>query len=293
MDITSFVLGLQKGKSMGGSGGGSLPDGVYFSHATNLKASSDRPYIFELNGVKYCIVNNTSSNMTYTFYKWENNEWVIALDTFLGSSYADFNPFGGYSGRIEYNGKYHFFGSEKSSHYVFDGTTITRMADLPYTNYNDAVAVFNGNLLIPLMSSGYNGGYLHQWNEATDTWTKIGSEQVGRLFVVNGELYGWDTALTDSANFVKYENGTFTTVMPNPYKQTQYIKVYNGFVYLLGNSPTVNSSYNYKQIWKVDLNNLTSKCVGELITSSSSLTRKTVLSHSTTESISRRPPLAS
>ena len=150
MDMTSFLVGYKKGMGSGGGtggggtgGGGSLPAGVYYKESEIGRPGTYNQRIFELNGEKYAVMNQNTTNSVVDFYKYTNGAWTKILssfDTSLGrmSSTHSVNA---------YHGKAHFAGSSMKAHIVFDGTTAVKCNALPTTCYYDSMCVFDDKLM--------------------------------------------------------------------------------------------------------------------------------------------------
>ena len=238
MDIQSFLIGLQAGKNAGGdtggdTGGGLLPAGAYWEILDIRRVGSYGQRFVNFNGELFAMYDNYSGSASFvSIHKYSENTgtWTKVSD----SPYTTWNN--SYSlCCVEHNGKLHFTGGETKVHIVFDGSTLTRLTDLP--NYVAYASSFVQNDTLKTYS--YYDGKVYAWDEATDTWTEeavIGSKYEYREFYnVNGTVYS-----LMQKKLYSYTNGVLTQVnqLSESVKTTFGISIGN-CLYL------VESKYNY------------------------------------------------
>lgn len=184
----------------GGSGGGLLPAGVYWEIDKIATPTIYSNRWFAYNDELCAIANATSgSTNTVNVFKLVDGAWskIVSdqsLYVFAGPTGWDY---------VNYNGKIHIIGADKKTHYVFDGSAITRINDLPAAIYRYATFVHESKL----KAYSWGDGNVYVWDESADTWTiesKIGNAYVNNQFVtVDGVAY-----YLSGTSLFKYENGT-------------------------------------------------------------------------------------
>ena len=258
MDITSFLLGYESGKTTGGGGsggGGSLPAGLYWTGA-GIKNATDyyQQFPFTFKGELYCFKGlsgtgsaSSADYLCYDICKYTDGAWTTVVSKAKNST-------GNIRG-VEFNGKVHFI-NEYKTHYIFDGTTYTTAANLPVysTDTGGSVAfVHNGVLKF----STYKGAVLiYAWDEATDTWTEecqIASGESYSYFynffgVVDGEAYfQMKDASTGKYNIYRYTGSSHELVCEDiGYSGFSEMFAYDGCLYgtYYGNKTTPSNVYS-------------------------------------------------
>lgn len=233
--------------NVAGSGGGSLPAGVYLSKSPINPPNNNRQKRFMYNGELYVGVGGGKfDGYLQTIYKWDGSSWVsIVTDSGsygVGNAYIDVDDFQ----IAEYNGKLHVFSGKR--HAIFNGTTFVASTELAGAAY----PVVYQNKLMVLCSDNKT---LYEWNESSSTWTTITtfSASYDYPFVVNGELYFYK-----SYKLYKYENGTMTevgSVSRYPLKRV----VVNNHLYTIYDGWT-----DYSKILKFDFTTNTEIEVGQI-----------------------------
>lgn len=232
-DPMSFVIGQQAGKSGGSSGGGgSLPAGAYWKQIQPLVPVNKEHIFFVFNDVLY-LCTKTSDGSGFAIYKFSDEKYTFVTqvtNTYLYPTIA-----------CELNGKVHLFVSNASYHYVFDGTTITKMSNLSGSPYSGDFFVFNGTIYASYLNDTY------QWNESSDTWTVSDlfpsgykAENKGIFLVHNNELYSIGDNIT-SKQICKYENQSMVKILDMPvYASGSTVSYEKGKVYYIHDvfSPT-------------------------------------------------------
>ena len=171
MDVLSYVIGVQAGKKSGGGsggsgggGGGALPPGVYYENdGMGIPRARDKSF-FPFNGNTYCLsADNAASayKAGTTIYRYDGASWVSVVATPDMSYSAAQGPYAFFGGEL--NGKIHIKASK--THYVFDGTTLTKLNDLPS---GELKLFIDGGKLMGTYSNNY-----YEWDETTDAWTLI------------------------------------------------------------------------------------------------------------------------
>lgn len=164
-----------------GSGGGSLPAGVYWQQIEPYAPYNFSNYFFTFQG-NLCVISKTASSAdTYVVYRHDGDVWTAISGT-ITLLYAP-------NWVIERNGKLHIFCG--TSHYIYGGSTTTRKENTPGS---DSYCERNGDLFAYKYGSV---SLLYRWDEGTDTWTDSGlvkqtSYTDGELFFHNDELYRYD-----------------------------------------------------------------------------------------------------
>ena len=217
-----------------GSGGGSLPAGLYWEHANTKRLSKFTQRQFTFNGDIYLFsVPYTGSGSDIIAYKLTDGDWInVVPQTRLYTSMI--------GGKMtEYDGKLHLFTNK--IHYVFDGTSFTRLNDLP-ENVVSCV-VFNGQLL----THSNDNEKIYVWDKSADAWNLYAETGTGRyrshyMFVYNGELYSYL-----SKNFYKLTDGKWVHNNVTTEKSYTFLYAFNGVCYLYH-----NGANNALQIAKYD-----------------------------------------
>lgn len=262
MDILSFILGYQKGKSQGGDLG-NLKRGIYFEFLTNLPKASAYHRFFEYDGGLYLYVVTSTSTKTADIYKYENNEFTL-VTTFTNTAICGTWEM---SNGVEWNGKCYF--EQLGKLLVWDGTNMTVANDsLPFDDDGEhymTLAVYNDELYG--FSTGTNGVSMYKINADysttlvnTYTITNVKSQSnTGAWFNVNNDVFmiAYVTTLEDTRN--KYWLCKFNGNEFEPYVRfdesitsTSYAvvddKLYMGY----------KSGSGYGYIYEADLTNKTS-----------------------------------
>lgn len=208
----------------GGSGGGSLPAGVYLEHI-NVKAPNKYyQWWFELNGDLYCIHIPYAGNGTAkAALKYVDGAWIeVVASTSLSTSVKP---------EFVHNGKLHICGEENVVHWTFDGSAFTRMSDIPNKIASNGMAAFNGTIYA---YSCYDGG-LYVWDEATDTWTleaTIGGKYAYYYpFVLNDELW-----FVKNEKVYKYSAGVLEEKATLDYAANNFFVKQECFYYINNNT---------------------------------------------------------
>lgn len=226
-DVLSFVMGQKVGKaSGGGTGGGSLPAGIYMTPYITGTNTQYPNRIFTLNGEIYTAgtVYYHDGNINFIL-KWNGSGWsTVAGSTASGASIIIGNNYACDS--IEFNGKRHFY--TYGRHYGFDGSSVIQYADVNSSiNFSSYYAVFNNELYIS------NAGKLYRWNEADDTLTTLLTYDSSsypksyQIFATTKHLY-----VVWSALYI-YENGALNEVAATPNKFNATYKVIGNDVYYI------------------------------------------------------------
>lgn len=213
MDITSFVLGYNKGKASGGGsggggtggGGGAFAPGVYLK-ADYPKFPSKIPsaVLFELNGEIYLVQSVlTGTSGKQNMYKLVNGAWSLLLTEF---TYINETMYSVDTCAV-HNGKAHLW-TNKTHHLVFDGTTVTKLNDFPALVEGEMMASVNGVLYAYCKGNGS----IYTWNEAEDTWTLLAklnnkTYTLYYLLSVNNEL-----RIIDSKKYCKLTDGALEQI---------------------------------------------------------------------------------
>lgn len=227
MDITSFVLGYQKGKASGGSGGGgtgggSLPAGVYLSASPIKNPTTNRHKRFMFNGELYasCYPNTGSGNLR-TIYKWNGTAW----ETLLTSSSASTDIAGGGMDSVnwncaEFNGKLHMV--DGKYHYVFDGENLVRTTDCTGAS-ETTLCVWQGKLyLVDSHSSNTRG--LYEWDDDSSAWNTVTTFS---FYPGEGISYGDQLYCINGTTVYKYVDDTLTSWGNAPASMREYVCVGN------------------------------------------------------------------
>lgn len=218
------VIGTYSG---GGSGGGTLPAGLYLS-ASPIK--NPTPYIhrrFMFNGELYATsANMAGSGYMNVVYKWDGNAWTTILtntSTTAGVNNVKLDGTDWFA--AEYNGEMHFFDNVTSTrHYVFDGEQFAESTELPYSYYRCTPVIYQNKMIM----YSYSSGTLYEWDGSTwNAMAKISSNSYTDYFpfVVAGELY-----LSSSTTVYRYDDGVLTSIGTLPKSGSDWM-VLNGKAY--------------------------------------------------------------
>lgn len=220
------------------SGGGSLPAGLYWEQANMVFPSGISQFYYFTFANKLHCMGLTSTAETYNLYEINGNEFIEKATGLYILNVG--------SGPMEYNGKIHFLGGGGyTQHFVYDGTTLTKLNDVNYGAAKTDFFVYDGKLMYFYQNKFW------EWNEASDTWTrsttisKPSDVIVAKAFEANGEIY-----LLDYSNnkLFKYISGTFVEVgqFVNKYAYNLFTHI-DGFVYHL-----YSSSGSAINVYKLD-----------------------------------------
>lgn len=201
MDILSFALGMNAGKASGGGssgGGGALPAGTYFEQIEPIMPGTYFGKHFVFKDELYLWQKTVSSGSGCKYYKFANDQYTEILAT---DSYAE--PI---NTVVVLGDLVHMITG--TYHYVFDGSTQTRLNACP-KGWN-SVFVHNGELYGSYSSSSY----LYKWKPDTDEWVETDIPQllVGATFVFNGEIY----AIKYNKNLYQLKNGEYVQLCTAP-----------------------------------------------------------------------------
>lgn len=232
-----------------GSGGGSLPAGVYLSKSPIDPPNTNRQKRFWYNGELYVATGSVKGDGYATnIYKWNGSSWVTILTATgnygVGNAYIDVDDFK----IVEYNGKLHFFSGKR--HAIFDGTTLASSTALTYEAYP---FVYQNKLMVSEIGTKTN--ILYEWNESSSTWVvvkELSKYSSHQPFVINDELY-----LLNTQTIYKYENGNTSEII----KLSKYPNnriVINGCYYYM------NKKTHYITLYKIDFETNTEKEVGKI-----------------------------
>lgn len=211
-----------------GSGGGSLPAGVYLASSPVVSPTLFRQKRFMYNGDLYIGSGSVvGDGYLKTIYKWNGNAWDTVLSSTgsygVGDSYIDADDFL----IAEYDGKLHIFSG--SHHYIFDGTSITS-AERAGSSGTTKPFVHHNKLMV--IHSGTGNSVMREWDETSNTWAT--NEDLlatySNPFVLNGELYA--SRYNNGSKMYKYTNGGFveySDIVTAPLLNT----VINGKLYYL------------------------------------------------------------
>lgn len=232
VDIAGVVGTLTSGG--GGSGGGTLPAGIYLSGSPyGVNPTSNRHKWFNYNGETYAGANSTlGAGVLMYMYKWNGSKWEIVLSTTalngLGDANIDCQSFK----VVEYDGKAHFI--DNKYHAVFDGTTFVASTSVP--SGSAYPAVYEGKLY----AYSNNDYTLYQWDDITSTWSTVVtfSEEPTKAFSFNGELYFY---VYSDDGLYRYDNGTLTRIGTITHSVGNFLRV-NDSLYLT--EPRTNT-YDY------------------------------------------------
>lgn len=249
-DVLSFVMGQKAAGGSGGSGGGTLPAGVYLTSSPWPQPTNYRYKIYKLNGKIYAGSGNTTSAGYLNYwheYNEETNTWTelfaATSSNGIADSYLDsYNTVG-----VEYNGKLHIFSNKR--HAVFDGTTFVASTTLPADMPKPVV--HQGKLWV----ISDDNKKIYEWDETTATWTEKGafSFYPDNAFVVNDNLY-----VTNSTNVYRYnDDGTVSKVMTLSESLNKF--------FVIDNKVFAFRSFNQTpKLYKIDVSAGTETAIGRL-----------------------------
>lgn len=221
----------------GGSGGGSLPAGVYWDFLDISSPNNYKQTWIQYGGELYAVTfPYTGSGNDTNIYRRDETKWTQIITK------QNFNmvpPFVG--ARIVYNGKLHFVSSGTTNHAVFDGTTITKLSVMPeYADYTTNVFLYNGKIAV----KGCNTQTLYTWDEVTDTWMAepsvvFPSDAQYSCYFVN---VGSDIYCGIQKKLYKLENGVLSEVGQLSAYMANNVIYHNGYLYWVYNNIT---AYRY------------------------------------------------
>ncbi len=235
-------------------GGGGLPAGLYWeqTYTAPLHYNAKR-YI--LGGDLYLLQRTGTSNASspVNIYKLVNGTYTAVASNITHYYFTD---------GVEFNGKLHILAGDYSQHWIWDGSTMTALTNLPFSPSASCALVWNGELCAVNRSEGV----IYKWVEDGDTWEVTdfslgGKSMYGAFFVHNGEMYRYylkklylcDGAactevgsFTPSLNFLYYRNGSIYFYSGN-YMLTLYeYDIENAVLRTLGTTPFVYSPQMYE-----------------------------------------------
>ena len=235
-----------------GSGGGSLPAGVYWEQQAIKPPTEYYQCWFKLNGNLYCTsLNYKGAGNNPTFYKWNGSAWtqVIAATIMVATT--------GYEAIEEFNGKLHFGGGDYTKHMCWDGVSgsITNLNAMPGKVYNrNSMFVYKGKLMCFTCNDSATAG-LYEWDETSDTWTRVMVAQAYYYYFwlpVGDDLYS-----AYNKKIYKYENGALTQIGTLASSMKTLFTDGERFLY------TTTTSAGYLQpIYHYDFETNTSKIIG-------------------------------
>lgn len=234
-----------------GSGGGSLPAGVYLSKSPIDPPNKYTQKRFMYNGNLYLAGRtDTSAGPWMAIHRWDDstNAWVTVISTTSSTSGINNTSIDVFDFRTaEYNGLLHVFSGKY--HAIFDGTTVTKSTDAPASSAWPVI--YQGKLMVQCT----NNKILSEWDESSATWVTVAtfSSYYNYPIVVNGELY-----LYSLYKLYKYKDGELSeagSVSKIPQKSV----VVNGKLYTFGTGPSC-----YTPILEYDFVTNTEKEVGRI-----------------------------
>ena len=235
-----------------GSGGGSLPAGLYWEFGEFAPPNHYYQKWVVFNGVLYAFTRtNANAGNECNVYKLSDGKWTQIISS------KEVLAFGAVTGwnYVEFNGKIHMIGNEQKYHYVFDGTNITTKNNVSNQISNDAVFVQDGKL----KAYSYYDGNVYVWNETSDTWAveaTIGSKYQYYYFcAVDNTVYA-----IYSNWLYKYENGAKTSICACSVNRG--IVSYNSFLYVYGNNYNNNLNTFRSDWYKFDPSENQIKAIG-------------------------------
>ena len=229
VSVAGIVGSLSAG---GGSGGGSLPAGLYLEFGKHPVPNQYNQAWFKYNGELYAITGTTSTGGNYArVYKFSGGVW----NQIISSQFVDSLGYPSSWTYIEYAGKIHFFGRDKKYHYTFDGTTFGSYNQAP-NNISKKCAFIQDN---KLKVFSYSTNTVYVWDENTDTWTSEATLGASSIYFenVNGTIYA-----TDEKKLCIYENGALTQITEVTGAPYNYIVAHNSSLYFQTKSKTTAGS---------------------------------------------------
>lgn len=201
--VESHSVGIYQ--KVAGSGGGSLPAGVYLEIGKIFLPNQYLQRLFYYNGDLYALTNTiASAGDGYNVFKYSDGSWVSVISSgsktgFKGAHFWSY---------VEFDGKIHLLGCESKKHFVFDGTTISTLnANIPNNIAAGGVFVQDNTL----KAYSYYDGIVYAWDKSTDTWTveaTVGLKYNYIYFYFNeSEVYA-----TNQKTLYRYENGVLTEI---------------------------------------------------------------------------------
>lgn len=147
-----------------GSGGGSLPAGVYWEQLPGRKPYTYYNRFFEFKGERYAWISSASINGNPQYiYKYADGTYTQVATATYKNSIRDLSV-------VEYHGKVHFIGNDSTVHFTWDGSDATVSKNsLPASTYNNNAFVLDDTLYILTNSKGF-----YKWVEADDSWEAVG-----------------------------------------------------------------------------------------------------------------------
>ena len=277
-----------------GSGGGSLPAGVYWEQLAGNKPYNYQNKFFLFNDELY-LLTSTASNASADYavrkiLKFSGGEYV-EICTFT-DAYISGNI---YTAIVVFKGLVHFIGGDNKRHLTWNGgASVASKGNLP-VNVSSAVA-FDGKLYAYAAKEG-----LYVWDEDSDTWTScISSFPSGipgiqytycDLFVFENELYA-----VNSSYLYKYTDNNLAVITSlSKRKQSNGCPVIGTKLYFSPDSSGVCAVYTYdmadgtiSQLMArtpyIDTYNVWLELNGKLMISGGNNTQKTaIIMHEVTE----------
>lgn len=239
--------------NVAGSGGGSLPAGLYYMADSMPLPIRYGQRFFKYNGDLYLLANPAASGSNPRYlYKHENGAWTKLGDVPYSTLHIPFRP-------IEINGKLHFCaqggGGYNKKHSVYDGSTVVGLNDLP--NYVEGTSYFIQDEKLKAYS--YNDHNVYVWDEETDSWTSEanlgGSGEIRRYFTeYNGVMYCVNSS---DKSIYSYSGGKLT-----------YLRAVNFDNILSYDYDAFVGKYMYatenRKLYKVDVENGNVTKIGEM-----------------------------
>lgn len=229
----------------GGSGGGSLPAGVYLSAYPIAIGIATKHRFFFLNGELYATGTGIAGNGYLSYiYKWNGSSWTTVLSASSSTEGISGTTVDGVGYRaVEYNGKMHFI--DGVDHAVFDGSTFTNLNALP-AKETTSVCVYQNKVVVYQATTGS----MYEWDEVTDTWTvmaKISSNTYTYyyLHVINDVLYGIESKIV-----YKYVDGAMVQFKNEALTQfsSSATFVYDDCIYYIYSQKTRARLYRYNPL---------------------------------------------
>lgn len=124
------------------------------------------------------------------------------------------------SALIVYDNKLHIIGGSysRTRHYTWDGTTLTRLDDLPFTNAEGfySATVYNGDIHAVYKINDVYGHYKYDgssWSEVVDVSATFPNNMFSiYLFVCNNTLYAFGYGLQSTTQIYKYSDSSWSEV---------------------------------------------------------------------------------